>query len=337
MKYRIAVVGCGAITALTHIPTILRSNLFDLRVLVDPVTENAEFLCLKYALSNVNITADYKDLSDVDAAVVAVPPHLHASICCALLQKGIHVYCEKPMANSPAEAEEMIRVARSNDLALSIGAHKYFYENTQLLKNILHDGDLLGSLQSVSLTYGIESNWNAANPKRFNPDYVPGGVVFESGIHWLYRLQYWFGQCSDINYQDDRIGGVEANAIIDYFISYRESPVPVRLRFSSDIAMKNSLIITGEKGILEMNDNETMGVDFYPEKSSSEKWYIKLKDNEIEHDNYYDFQLAHFARSFESTADKYLLAELSLKTACFINYCYENRENIKQPWVFTAT
>jgi len=70
----------------------------------------------------VPAVGDYREiLGQVDAVSLAVPTPLHHPIGRALLEQGIHVLVEKPIATTVAEARELIEVARANGFTLQVG------------------------------------------------------------------------------------------------------------------------------------------------------------------------------------------------------------------------
>ncbi|MEO8504306.1 MAG: Gfo/Idh/MocA family oxidoreductase [Acidobacteriota bacterium] len=71
---------------------------------------------------------------NVDAAVVAVPTVAHAEIGCWLLERGIHVLVEKPIASSLAEADRLLAAAR--DRVLAVGHVEFFNPAVQALRSV---------------------------------------------------------------------------------------------------------------------------------------------------------------------------------------------------------
>src|SRR5688572_32691783 len=70
----------------------------------------------------VPATSDYREILDqVDAVSLAVPTPLHHPIGRALLEHGIHVLVEKPIATTVAEARDLIDVARAHNCTLQVG------------------------------------------------------------------------------------------------------------------------------------------------------------------------------------------------------------------------
>src|SRR5918992_4647522 len=67
-------------------------------------------------------TTDWRELiGQIDAASVAVPTEAHCEIACALLESGIHVLVEKPIARTLEEADRMIRAAEKGNALLQVG------------------------------------------------------------------------------------------------------------------------------------------------------------------------------------------------------------------------
>jgi predicted dehydrogenase len=76
---------------------------------------------------NVGWTTDWRDvIGKVDAVSLAVPTLSHCEIACELLDAGIHVLVEKPIASTLSEADEMIAVAARSGALLQIGHAERF-------------------------------------------------------------------------------------------------------------------------------------------------------------------------------------------------------------------
>ncbi|MEO0146623.1 MAG: Gfo/Idh/MocA family oxidoreductase, partial [candidate division WOR-3 bacterium] len=78
----------------------------------------------------------------VDAAIIATPSPTHHRIAKAALEKGVHVFVEKPMAMSVSEAEELVDLAEKKGLLLFPGHILLFHPGIQRLKNLLEGGEL---------------------------------------------------------------------------------------------------------------------------------------------------------------------------------------------------
>ncbi len=114
---RIAVIGAGAFGK-NHVRVVRESARAELRFVVDADLARAR----GHAGANAEATADYRDvIGQVDAAILAVPTIHHAGIGCALLEAGIDLLVEKPIAATLAEADRLVEAADRNNRILQVG------------------------------------------------------------------------------------------------------------------------------------------------------------------------------------------------------------------------
>lgn len=105
---RTAVIGAGAFGK-NHVRVVSENPRAELTAVVDRDPKRAAI-------------ADYREvIGNVDAAVIAVPTLAHAEIGCALLEAGIDVLIEKPIAASLEEADQLVAAARANGRILQVG------------------------------------------------------------------------------------------------------------------------------------------------------------------------------------------------------------------------
>jgi UDP-N-acetylglucosamine 3-dehydrogenase len=141
-KVRLAVVGCGAVAQIHHLPAIVASSRVEAAVLVDADEKRARALAERFGVPEV--ATDVASLpGTVDAAVIALPNSLHAPVSIELLRRGVHVLVEKPMAVSVRECDEMIDAAKTGRAVLAVGLDFRFFEASRFVRDQLRDG-LLG-------------------------------------------------------------------------------------------------------------------------------------------------------------------------------------------------
>jgi predicted dehydrogenase len=117
-RLRLAVVGIGHLGR-HHARILAALDDVQLVAVVDTVAQRAAEAA---ATSGARALTDFKAIvGHVDAAIVAVPTELHRDIATPLLEAGIAVLAEKPMARSLAEADEMIAVAEASRATLAVG------------------------------------------------------------------------------------------------------------------------------------------------------------------------------------------------------------------------
>jgi len=111
----------------------------------DPDAGTAEGVAAAYGASAVTAAEAFVD-AGLDAAVVATPNRHHADLSVALLEKGVHVLVEKPIAASLADARRMIDAAKANGRVLMVGQVERFNPAVDAVKRAI-DGDDIISIQ----------------------------------------------------------------------------------------------------------------------------------------------------------------------------------------------
>src|SRR5690606_26150790 len=83
-----------------------------------------------------------------DIVVGATPHHLHYRQAKAALEEGVHVLCEQPMTLDPAEAWDLVRIARERDRQLLIANGYKYLPQVEVLRKEIADG-VIGSIEHV--------------------------------------------------------------------------------------------------------------------------------------------------------------------------------------------
>lgn len=181
-KLRTAVVGCGAVTEIYHAAAVRQCPDLALTAFVDADLARARTLAERHGASRSLV--DYRELADtVDVALIATSNASHAEIACFLLEHGIHVLCEKPLALSVAEAKKMLATAERCGTRLMAGHSRRFNPNIELCRTLVGRG-LIGDVASVSAAL---SGSHGAWPSRtdFRRRRGGGGVLLDLGVHLI--------------------------------------------------------------------------------------------------------------------------------------------------------
>ena len=115
---RVAVIGAGAFGK-NHVRVVAENPRAKLTHVVDTNTKRARQMAEAHGATAVSSVEEV--LRQVDAAVVAVPTTLHAEVGCRLLEAGIDVLVEKPIAPTLEDADRLIAAATKNDRILQVG------------------------------------------------------------------------------------------------------------------------------------------------------------------------------------------------------------------------
>ena len=124
---------------------------------------------------------------ELDGAVIATPSAMHAAQACALLERGIAVFCQKPLARTLEETRKIIAAARSADRLLACDFSYRYTEGMRRIRNCVAEGEL-GAVYAADLVfhnaYGPDKPWfrDAA--------LAGGGCAIDLGTH-LVDLALW--------------------------------------------------------------------------------------------------------------------------------------------------
>lgn len=324
----LALVGCGAVTENFHLPVVTRSSLVEPRALVDKNEERAGELSARWGIEDTLTDAEALE-GDVDAAIVAVPHHLHATISTALLRRGIHVLVEKPMALSGEECREMIAAARGSGATLAVGLVRRFYRNSRYVKRILDQG-MLGPVRSFRYEEGGVFDWDVASASAFSPD-ASGGVLWDTGAHVLDLLTWWLGECRVADYRDDAFGGVEAECELELALpgGGRGRVLLSRLR-----KLSNSVRIEGEKGAVRTgtgwNDPVRLAVSGSELALEGEVCEGKVRHEKLS--ELFDRQLEDFVEAVRTGRDPLVSGEDASRSVELISRCGGACGDLIRPW-----
>ncbi len=125
--------------------------------------------------------------SGLDGVVIATPNAEHAPQCLAALDRGLSVFCQKPLARTGAEAARIIERARRQDRLLEVDFCYRHIAGVPELKALLQAGSI-GSIYAADLTF--HNAYGPDKPWFFDARSVGGGCVMDLGIH-LVDLLLW--------------------------------------------------------------------------------------------------------------------------------------------------
>lgn len=167
-----------------------------------------------------------RDNPDVDIVYVILPNGLHHEYTLRAAAAGKHVMCEKPMANTAAEAEEMIAACRAAGRKLMIGYRSHFEANNREAMRLARSGEL-GRLRIVTAEHGFDigdpTQW------RLNRALAGGGSLMDIGIYSLQAARYLTGE------EPVAVSAVESTDRSDVRFREVEDTINFQLTFPSGV------------------------------------------------------------------------------------------------------
>jgi predicted dehydrogenase len=331
---RLGVVGCGAIVREAHLPALVGNPQVTLTVLSDKDIRNATLAKKQFALPAVTTTSVGDFRGKADAALVAVPPRFHAPVTIELLEMGIDVLCEKPLATTAADAERMIATAEKSGRVLAVGLMSRFHSNNDILRALVRGGEL-GEILEVVAEFGAPLDWTMTTASYYSRANTAGGVFFDAGVHMLDRVLWLFGEIRDIEYEDDSYGGVESNAELRGVLTIDGRDVPCRFTFSWTHHLTDGIRVVGSAAtaMARWTDPDTVHVS---REIGGE--YLNLavtaqRGGRGAASNPYRDQIRDLVVSVQTRRPPFVPASTTVGALRIIEHAYSVRKPMAQPWV----
>ncbi len=190
-KIKVAIIGVGSI-AQEHIAGYKSNENVELYAFCDINEEQVKKMGEKHGVTNLFTSSAemFATLKDIDAVSVCTWNNGHAPCTIEALNAGCHVLCEKPMATSAKEAEEMLEASKKAGKLLMIGFVRRFGNDCKVVKDYI-DEDYFGDIYYSKATYlrrnGCPGGWFGDKTKS------GGGPLIDLGVHVIDLTRYLMG------------------------------------------------------------------------------------------------------------------------------------------------
>lgn len=232
-------------------------------------------------------TDDLDDIllrADIDAVSICLPNFQHAQCVHKAIERGIHIYCEKPLAADQAQADDIAKAIEGKDIRHQIVFHNRFFAAVMRARQIIEEGRL-GRIFSFQASYQHPSNVESTKlyDWKFEKQYSCGGVLYDMGSHVLDMLYYLMGPYKGLYAKTqiahksrlDKDGNTRRVEVEDaaYIIAKMQNGAQGTIHVSKIATGSNdefAVEICGEKGAIKFDLMEPNWVWFYdntaPEK-----------------------------------------------------------------------
>ncbi len=194
MKIKWAIIGAGDIAGDRFAPALKKSKNSELVAVIDKNIEVAKVLAKKFGaqhfLSNVN---DLLWMEDVEATYVATWPSAHCENVITAARAGKHILCEKPLATTIDECDEIIAACKRNHVRLMVGHVMRFKNAHVMIRKMIQDGYISNVLLTKADFFtSLQQRWGFGFDKTFKFDKLKsgGGVLMDIGIHLVDLIRY---------------------------------------------------------------------------------------------------------------------------------------------------
>ena len=271
---RVGVIGCGywGPNLIRNFTQISRSDV----VRVADLNED-RLNHIRSVYPSIEVTTNHEEIIDdasIDAVAIATPVHTHHKLAKQALAAGKHVFVEKPMTSTSAQAQELIALASQNGSKLMVGHTFLFTAAVRKMKAIIDSGELgdIFYISSQRLNLGL-----------FQPDI---NVIWDLAPHDISIITYLIG-CQPKSVS--AVGATHINAVI-------EDVAQVTLKFSDNLLAFLSVSWLDPDKVRRMTVVGSKKMMVYDDVQPTEK--IRLYDKGVEAPRHYD-TFAEFHYSYK--------------------------------------
>ncbi len=185
----VAMIGAGRMGQ-THAKVL--SSLLDVRIaaVVDNISENAQVVASVFNAKVLTLEEVFND-SGIEAVIITTPTPTHAELVMQAAQAGKAIFVEKPVADSLAAAEAVVRTVQETGVPCQVGFQRRYDPAYIEVKRRLESAEL-GKLE----------NFRAISRDPFAPKLeflkTSGGIMVDLGIHDLDTARFFFGEVEEV-------------------------------------------------------------------------------------------------------------------------------------------
>lgn len=331
---RIAILGCGAVTELGHLPALRHVRNARITLLIDSNSERRERLATAFDVERTHSNGD-GCCDHFDAAIVALPIALRGPACIKLLAQRKAVFVEPPMALSVDECDTMIHAAERAGTTLAVGLMRRFLWAHRLAR-LLIKSEALGRIESFDFRDGSIHSSAAVSDLSFQKESDGGGVLVDAGVHTIDCLLHWLGEFSEVEYFDDAEGGVEANCLLNLRLQNGTEGV---VELSRTRRLRNTAIIRCERGVIEVGldrDHENyLKLTFHdqPYVLGGQVSNLKVPDKRQVWPELLALQIEDFIDAARTGRKPEADGQSAKSSIRLVETCYRHRKPLQLPWM----
>lgn len=195
-KLKWGIAGCGRVTENSFIPALSLTRKGKLVSLYSRDINRARSLAEKFGADHSSDNFDEFLKADTNIIYIASENSRHYEQVIKAAKAGKHILCEKPLAVTSHEAEEMVNVCRQNNVYLAVNYVYRFHPLVKKAKELIRD-QKLGKLVSVSMNFNID--FPPSSNFRFKKELSGGGALRDLGTHLIDLLRFLGGEISEID------------------------------------------------------------------------------------------------------------------------------------------
>ena len=194
---RVGVVGLGKM-GLSHLAMIRPHPDVDVVAVCDSAAYMLDSLKKYTGLAGYTDYAKMLNAVDLDAVIISTPTRMHADMVRAALDRGLHVFCEKPLSLSPVDSRTLAAIGTDRGLVTQVGYHNRF------VASFAEVHSLLGGTAIGQVTHGLAQAYGPVVLRNKGATWRSqrregGGCLYDYAAHPLDLLTWYFGRPERVN------------------------------------------------------------------------------------------------------------------------------------------
>lgn len=249
-KLKWGVAGCGNFTETLFLPALQLVQRSKLVSVFSHDLSRAQSIAAKFGAVNSFNDFDQFLRSDIDSVYVSGANIYHYDHVIKAAKAGKNILCERPLALTSYQAEEMVKVCKENNVLLITNHLHRFHPLVQKAKELV-DKHMLGKIVSISASYNL--SFPPDNNFRFKKELSGGGVLRDLGSHMIDLLRFFGGEIVEVKGFIDNV--VYKSEVEDYasaIVKYEQGGYGFFTVSYDSQKVSNRIEITGHNGSISI-------------------------------------------------------------------------------------
>jgi predicted dehydrogenase len=196
VRLRTGILGCGSF-AHRHARTLQKlENDIEMVAFCNRTIEKASAFSMQYTNGQASVFADHHEMFEkvpLDVVVICLPPYAHSDEVEIAANMGIHIFIEKPIAQTAEHAWSMVNAAEKTGIVTQVGFMFRFGEAIEHLKGMIDSGEA-GPVGLMSARYFC----NALHAPWWRKRELSGGQLVEQVIHMVDLMRFLIGDAMTV-------------------------------------------------------------------------------------------------------------------------------------------
>jgi predicted dehydrogenase len=196
---RVGLMGCGAVADFGHLPALTKTPGLELVALYDPLISRAQAYSQKFGGVACSNTDDFFAQA-LDAVVICSPLPAHHDNVMLCSEQGVHVLCEKPIAENEDDAADMMAVMEDSGKGFFVGFVYRFSPVVRQLRQWMRKGEI-GDVKHLRMIYmwNLHGQWVQDDAGRWVESSLwkgrmrEGGPLIDCGVHQIDLIRWMTG------------------------------------------------------------------------------------------------------------------------------------------------